>query len=86
MKIKQPLVQLMATFTMKQVMMMKGKWTEIKYFSSSKIFKLQEPGTYYVQLFQQQDEIAPARGTIRIGLRSGILLSRYFIIGFFVYV
>ncbi|MCB0836644.1 MAG: hypothetical protein KDE26_06920 [Bacteroidetes bacterium] len=58
-----------------------GKWTESS-TSSSKIFRLQEPGTYYVQLFQ--DTPTSAMGTLKIGLRSGILLSRYFLIGFFI--
>ncbi|MEZ4777436.1 MAG: hypothetical protein R3D00_29940 [Bacteroidia bacterium] len=55
-------------------------WTE-KELSASKVFRLKEPGTYRLELYKNvEDTVLPPTGTIRVEMKQGILLSRYFII------
>lgn len=58
-----------------------GKWTEASQ-SYSKIFKLDKGGTYYLQFFVET--ASTGLGTLRINVNSGLLLTRYFVIGLIV--
>ncbi|RMG75304.1 MAG: hypothetical protein D6722_01320 [Bacteroidetes bacterium] len=53
-----------------------GRWTEADQ-ESVLTFRLKEPGTYYVQLFRDISYTQP--GVVRIGVYSGVMVTRYFI-------
>ena len=50
-------------------------YNETKY-NATKTFKLEQAGTYYIQLFME----TPAPGSIKISVEKGIWLTRYFFI------
>lgn len=55
------------------------KWTE-KDLSTSKVFRLTEPGTYFIQLYKSGELPGkPVAGTLKVSVNRGVLLSRYFI-------
>jgi ribosomal protein S27E len=56
-----------------------GKWTESS-VQSGKIFRLQEPGTYHVQVLRDSAE-SIAGGEVSLTVRKDIPLTRYFVIG-----
>ncbi|MDX2245311.1 MAG: DUF4178 domain-containing protein [Bacteroidia bacterium] len=56
-------------------------WTESD-MSVSKVFRLKEPGNYHLELYKNVETGIPeSSGTMKIELKKGILLSRYFILG-----
>ncbi|MEM9722521.1 MAG: hypothetical protein AAGA10_24850 [Bacteroidota bacterium] len=61
-----------------------GRWTE-KDVGSSEVFRIENPGTYYIQLYTNQDRISQ-QGTITVSLLKGIWLKRYFIFGLIAFI
>ncbi len=55
-----------------------GRWSESS-VSTSHLFKLETPGTYYVRFFSEKG--TASRGKLRFALSEGISLSRYYFIG-----
>ncbi|MEM7372510.1 MAG: hypothetical protein AAF587_28075 [Bacteroidota bacterium] len=51
-----------------------GEYYNETSFNTSKTFKLDEAGTYYIQLFME----TPAPGSIKVSVNKGIWLTRYF--------
>ena len=56
-----------------------GRWTESD-MESSQAFQIHQPGTYYIQLYTNQERVSPS-GTISVALVKGIWLKRYFAVG-----
>lgn len=56
-----------------------GRWTETS-SQSEKIFRLTEPGTYYVQILRDGKE-AILGGEVQLTVRDNIVLTRFFLIG-----
>lgn len=56
-----------------------GRWTEAD-MDASEAFRIQNPGTYYIQLYTNQERISSS-GTLTVALVKGIWLKRYFILG-----
>jgi hypothetical protein len=53
-----------------------GKWSEENY-DTDKRFRLEQGGTYYLQLFGDMDVPAMASGDLYITLSDGVMLTRY---------
>ena len=60
-----------------------GRWTE-EDRDASKLFKLEEAGTYYIQLFKNKE--STTGGTIEVSVSKGVWLSRYFLFGFILFI
>jgi len=60
-----------------------GSWTESN-TSTSKIFKLKEAGTYYLQLYKNRESVFD--NTITVKLSQGIILTRYFLLLFILFI
>ena len=61
-----------------------GRWTE-KDVSSSEVFRIEKPGTYYIQVYTNQEQISQ-QGTLTVSLLKGIWLKRYFIFGLIAFI
>ncbi|MDW3650655.1 MAG: hypothetical protein R8P61_26505 [Bacteroidia bacterium] len=56
-----------------------GSWTESR-TNTDKIFKLKEPGTYYLQLYKNRESVFS--NTLEVKMNKGIILTRYFVLLF----
>lgn len=54
-----------------------GRWTETNN-DVTKRFRVEDPGTYYLQVFGDADNPALIAGTLKVSLFSGVMLARYF--------
>jgi len=59
-----------------------GSWTESN-TTTDKIFKLTEPGTYYLQLYKNRESVF--ENQIKVKISQGIMLTRYFVLLFFLF-